>query len=165
MQLNSWEIVLVNCDSSKTQQQWVILKTENGQNHIYICKRNNHPSLIKHNCLTAHHPISKEAYRMFVQDFFTPIKPNNEARDLRLLEYDLGDPSQIWQMNSTTHQLANVKYPKVCITTRNGADKTSLVECNDYGFKSLNPRLTNKHHQRFNFTPVLDKNGDQLCSD
>jgi len=104
---------------------------------------------------------------MFAQDYITPIKPNNEARNVMLRWNNKEDPSQEWRMNSTTLQLASVKYPKGCITTRhfNDLHQILLVECNGYGYESPNPHLTNKHHQRFNFMPALDKNGEQLCSD
>lgn len=169
MESNPWDLRFVICNSSKTEQRWIIFKTENGRNHIRICQPYVNPSLkSKYTCLTADSsPIPDKVYLLFAQDYATEIKPNKEARDLKELEYNQGDTSQEWQMNSTTHQLANVKYPNVCITTRHfyGADQTLLVECNGYGYKSPNPRLTNKHQQRFNFTPALDKNGEQPCFD
>jgi len=164
--------VFQTCNSSNTQQQWVIWKTESDQNNIRICQQGVNfraavPSFITHLCLTALTQIDHNVYRLSARDYITPIKPNNEARDLMLRSYNKGDPSQELQMNSTTHQLASVPHPKVCMTTRHlfDASHVLLVECNGYGYESPNPHLTNKHHQRFNFTPALDKNGEQLCYD
>ena len=166
MESNPWDLRFVNCDSSKIEQQWIIFKKENGHNHIRLCQRSNAPRL-KDNCLTAHYLMDDYVRNMFPQEYITPIKPNKEARYLKIVGYKQEDLSQQWQMNSTTHQLANVKYPKICITTSNffDLDQTLLVECNGYGYESPNPHLTNKHHQRFIFMPALDKNGEQLCSD
>ena len=161
-------IAFKNCNSAETQQQWVIWETENDRNHIRICQRGDdrREKSVSYNCLIADSSkISSNKYtRLVGSQIFPPTKPNDEARDL-LMEYlkDI-EPSQEWKMNSTTHQLASVKYPKVCITTRHFDKEPTemlLLECNGYGYKSPNPQLN--QHQRFYFKPALDKNGEQLC--
>ncbi len=72
---------------------------------------------MQHDCLAAHYLMNDYVGKMFHEKYITPIKPNKEARYLTTFDYDQEDLSQQWQMNSTTHQLANVKYPKICITT------------------------------------------------
>ena len=97
----------------------------------------------------------------------TPIKPNNEARFLWARELTQGDASQQWQMNSITHQLANVEYPNLCITNRPYAASAFqallvlLVECIGKDDEAPNPQL----HQRFYPKPVLDDKGEQTCYD
>ena len=150
-----------NCNSSNTKQQWVIWKTGNDRNYIRICQRVDErlpTSRISYNCLIAFNTIPSNLYQFSVR---APIKPNNEAMYL-LMDY-LGFPSQEWQMNITTHQLASVQYPKLCITTRHYYDPTEmlLLECNGYGYESPNPQL--KKHQSFYLKPALDKNEEQLC--
>jgi len=157
------------CDSSKTELQWVIWKTEDDRN-IRICQRVNRdvgPLARTRMCLTARSTIVPMAYKMFVVDYRKPqnIKPNDEARSLRLFEYNQGDRSQHWLMNSTTHQLSNVQYPKGCITTRHFLDAplALVLECNGYGYESPNPQFPK--HQSFYLVPVLDKNGKEICLD
>ena len=90
-----------------------------------------------------------------------------QARNIELSQYEPSlkpDPSQQWKMNSTTHQLASVEYPKACITTKHFDDHPDLfllLECDGYGHESPNPQL-NKH-QRFYPEPALDKNKEELC--
>ena len=138
---------------------------ENDRNRIRICQRvdDRREESVRYNCWTAHSTWSSYQYQFMVRSstFLSP-KPNDEARHL-VMDYQ-GQKYQEWKMNSTTHQLASVQYPKVCITTRHFyIDPTQmlLLECNGYGYKSPNPQL-NKH-QRFYFKPALDKNGEQLC--
>jgi len=160
---NGRQIRFRNCISTNIQQQWVIWKTENDRNSIRICQRvddRSPNSLISYNCLTALHTIESNLYQFFVR---IPIKPNDEARYL-MLDYQ-GFPSQEWQMNKTSHQLASVQYPKVCMTTRhyNNPADILLLECNGYGYESPNPQL-NKH-QRFYFKLALDKSGEHVMNE
>ena len=164
-------IKFYTCDSSKTGLQWVILKIEDGRNSIRLCQRVNPgvgPLARTHRCLTAGSPIPPFIYKWSVMDNRKPqnIKPNNEARDVVMHDYNQGDPSQHWMMNSTTHQLSNVQYPKGCITTRHSIHDQTLglvLECNGYGYESPNPQVPK--HQSFYPIPILNKNGEQLCLD
>ncbi len=165
MEADIWQIFFQTCDSSKTEQQWVIWKTENDRNNIVICQRHIGPLFYKHNCLAALDVIRHPSYSARIRHG-PPIQPNNEARDIMTLRYNRlrpPHPSQLWHMNSTTHQLASVQFPKVCITTKHFDDPTRLllVECNGYGYNSPNPQL-NKH-QNFYLKPALDQNNEPLC--
>ena len=161
------DIVFKPCNISKPQQKWVIWKTERDRNIIRICQRRDYPSFITHNCLIAYSdPITSFKYQFMVGPN-NPIKPNNEARYPFLDRYDEEQNNQEWQMNSTTNQLANVEYPKLCMTNKHFTDgfyKHGVVlECNGYGYESPNPQLN--QHQRFYPKPALNKNGEQLCDD
>jgi len=162
MGVNGFMIRFDTCNSLDDKQQWEILKTEGDRNNIRICIRT-YPKDLVHSCLDAFSLIDPTSYRRFAQDF--TIKPSNEARDLRIGLYRQSDQSQHWLLNSTTHQLSNVHYPKVCITTRHFKDPALALalECNGYGYESPNPKLSK--HQSFYPMPALDKNGEQLCSD
>jgi len=81
------------CNSLDTEQQWVILKTGNASDSIHICSQ-------IHDCLTAYSPISFNEYVFFLPRTPHIIKPNNEARMLRLNLYQQSDTSQHWLMNS-----------------------------------------------------------------
>jgi len=187
------DIVLIRfqtCNSLKTQQQWVIWKTENDENdYIRICQRRvdnegeavlssfifMDPYLAKYNCLSAKSvPINLRHYQEMIQSQYhqlvnksEPIVPNKEARNVFLSplinEGGKNGASQEWKMNITTNQLSNVKYPKVCMTTRHYRDPEFglLLQCKDD--ESPNPQLPK--HQRFYLIPALDKNGKQLCFD
>jgi len=165
MVFDAQTIRFITCDSSNTLQQWVILKTENDRNNIRICRPPVVGPLVRtHNCLTAFSPFTQRLYRMFHKIF--TIDPSNEARELLISRHNQSDPSQRWLMNSTTHQLSNVQYPKACITTKHFHRDPAfplLLECDGYGYKSPNPQLSK--HQRFYQMPALDKNGRQLCLD
>ena len=172
------------CNSSKTEQQWAILKTENDQHdYIRLCQRVKIRSFDKyfgssatHHCLGANpYAIPLNAYQKitYLNDpsnpFFKkskPIEPNEEVRVVGLLPPpDEGDKWRVeWKMNSTTHQLANVEYPKVCMTSRHADPRNEfalLLQCNNS--ESPNPQLP--QNQRFYEIPVIDKNEEQLCSD
>jgi len=161
MALNGRMIRFVTCNSLDDLQQWEVVKTVGDRNNIRICIRS-YPEVPVHDCLTAFSLINPNLYKMFTQDF--TIKPSNEARDLRIGSYSQSDQSQHWLMNSTTHQLSNVQYPKACITTRHFKDPAIalVLECNGYGYESPNPKLSK--HQSFYLMPALDKNGKQQCS-
>jgi len=152
-----------NCDRANTMQQWEILKTENDGNNIRICRRRSQP-WYHHECLFALSPFLQNLYRAFHQ--IDTIEPSNEARFLRINPKPETGLSQHWLMNSTTHQLSNVQYPKACITTRHFNIDHALplvLECNGYGYESPNPQLPK--HQSFYLMPALGKNGQQLCVD
>jgi len=161
MAVDALMIRFTTCNSLDTLQQWLIFKTENDRNNIRLCQGWSHWN-VPQNCLTAVSPFTQRLYQMFHQIF--TIEPSNEARELLISKYDQSDPSQHWLMNSTSHQLANVKYPKGCVTTRHFQQSPAyplLLECDGYGYKSPNPELSK--HQRFYQMPALDENGKQLC--
>jgi len=114
-------------------------------------------------CLTAIDPLPYGYQNYFLYENSSQIKDNKEARSLRLDYYNQSDPSQLWLMNSTTHQLSNVQYPKSCITTRHFYDPALplALECNGYGYESPNPQLSK--HQSFYTMPALDQNEEELC--
>jgi len=140
-------------------QQWVILKTGNTSDSIHICV----PSY--QICLTADYPIPLNEYEFLLAKTPHTTKPNKEARYLRSSLYKQSDTSQHWLMNSTTHQLSSVQYPKGCITTRHLKDPAlaMVLECIGNDYESPNPKLSK--HQSFYLMPALDKNGEQLCID
>ena len=164
------------CNSLSDSQQWVILKVEgdNPNNNIRLCRRwrpdTTRPIAQALMCLNVLSPIiTFDEYKMHAQTALRgnspTIKPNNEARDLWVSNYQ-PDPSQYWLMNSTTHQLVNVQYPKGCLTTRHFSHISYvpfLLECNGYGYESPNPQLPK--HQSFHPVPALDKNGEKICYD
>ena len=158
---NSSRIFFVPCDSSDKWQQWVIWETGNASDSMHICLRT-------HVCLTDIDPLPYGYQNYFSYEVGPQIKDNKEARSLKLDYYNQSDPSQLWLMNSTTHQLSNAQYPKpkVCITTRHIWHIPAyplLLECNGYGYESPNPHLSK--HQSFYRMPALDENGEQLCID
>ena len=182
MESDAWNIRFENCNSSKTQQQWVIWKMGNGRDYIRVCQQRyeGRGGLFRklpagflgiYYCVgAAVLPFNPIAYRKLFQsisDRLTnksePIKDDKEARELLFISNNEKDVSQQWIMNRTTHQLANVKYPKGCMTTKHFKDPALglLLQCED--IKSPNPQMTK--HQRFSQTPALDKNGKQLCTD
>jgi len=170
-----------NCNSLKAEQQWAILKTENDQHdYIRLCQRVKIRSFDKyfgssatHHCLAAaSYALPPSAYKeIALLDIPTnpltkkskpSIEPNNEAREVMFSPPpNEGDKRRAeWQMNSTTHQLANVEYPKVCMTSRHARnDLGLLLQCNKS--ESPNPQLP--QNQRFYQIPALDENGQQLC--
>lgn len=160
MLMDGLTVRFVTCVSSNTLQQWEILKTGNDRNNIRLCRRLK-PG-VPYECLTALSSFPKTKYQLFHATY--TLQPSKEARELLISTYNQSDTSQHWLMNSTTHQLSNVQYPKGCFTTRHFLDPffPLLLECNGYGYKSPNPQLNNKY-QRFYQKPVLDKNEKQLC--
>jgi len=140
------------------EQQFEILKTGNASDSIHIC-------LQTHLCLTAldlgpldeyRIPLSKELKANF----------NKEAMYLNLNGYNQSDTSQHWLLNSTTHQLSNVQYPKRCITISYPSFWPVLLECEGYGLKLDYSKLDySSTHQRFYLEPALDEKGEQLCID
>jgi len=125
-----WNIRFEKCNSSKTDQQWVILKTENDRDYVRICQRRADNRrvpyaffiklpgyLTTHYCLRADNlTFHPRYYQQMVQTPFDrltikskPIEPNKEAREVRFLPNNEGDTSQQWIMNSTTHQFSSVK--------------------------------------------------------
>ncbi len=160
MVVNGGSVIFDTCKRLHVRQQWEILKTEGDRNNIRICLRS-YPEISEDSsCLAASSLIDPTSYKSHAQDF--TIKPSNEARDILIFDYSQLDQSQHWLMNSTTHQLSSVKYPRACITTRHYKNPL-LLECNGYGYESPNSKLPK--HQSFHLMPALDNNGDQLCSD
>jgi len=167
MVLDARMIRFSTCDSSNSNplQQWEILKSEKDRNNIRICRSpfvGPFGRLLS--CLIAPDPFDQNLYQSFHRT--DTIEPSNEARRLFISNPVESDPSQHWLMNSTTHQLANVRYPKGCLTTRHFQQEPAyplLLECDGYGYESPNPQLSK--HQRFYPMPALDKNREQLCAD
>ncbi len=141
-------IWFTTCNSLDSSQQWVISKTENASDSVHICRRD---------------PLPFDVYEVYLPQLPQTIKPNKEARYLISISYTQSPMSQYWLMNSTTHQLSNVQYPKGCITTRHLNDPAIalILECIGNDYESPNPKLSK--HQSFYIMPVLDKNNQQLC--
>ena len=149
------------CNSSDSTQQWIILKTGSSSDSIHICRGT------EDSCLTADDdPIPSPGYDFFLRNTPYIIKPNKEARYLNNRFYTQSDTTQHWLMNSTTHQLSNVQYPKRCITISYPSFWPVLLECEGYGLKLDYSKLDySSTHQRFYLEPALDEKGEQLCID
>lgn len=167
--ISSISVRFTTCHSLKTQQQWAILKSRDDSKYFHICQRKESGGVLtnEHVCLTAPtETIPSKMYASNVRSIEPIREPNKEARQVGLLPQNLEDASQQWRQFNKTNQLAigifNVKYPKLCLTTRHfyDIDMVLLIQCHKKN--SPNPQLPKNQH--FYIKPALDQNAKQLCS-
>jgi len=153
------------CDSSIPDQQWMIWKAENDRNNIRICQRLDRHSRYKgyvistdkHKCLTTFNPVTPFMFQILME----PLRnPNYEANQY-LRRHNQTNLSQQWRINSSTHQLASVQYPQLCMTHYLRGSFFVVDDCIAHGYESPNSQLIK--YQHFYLEPALDQNGKEIC--